>query len=306
MSRSTGWTAHDIPYQHGRLALVTGATGGIGTHTALELARAGAAVLLTGRDEEKLEETADAIRAEVGAAEVETLLLDLADLASVRRAADIVVGSGRALDLLVNNAAVMAVPRRRTTTDGFELTFGTNHLGHFALTGQLLPALLRADAPRVVTVSALLARWRTAALVDVNSVRRYSPMRAYAKSKLANVMFTQELTHRARNSPLAPVAVHPGVAATGLQRHTSAPVRWATDHLLTLLAGTPASAALPSLYAATAPGVDPGSFIGPTGFAETRGTPGPVRLPSRALDADRALELWTKSGEVTGVTYDFG
>lgn len=196
-----GWTAdrlpESIPSQKGRLAVVTGANSGIGEVTATALAGAGAEVVVAGRDAGKARAAVERITAAVPGAVARPEVLDLADLASVAAFADRLTAVGRPLDLLVNNAGVMAIPDRRTTADGFELTFGTNHLGHFALTGGLLPLLLRAPGARVVTVSAMIARSRLARLDDLNSERRYRPMGSYATSKLANVLFARELQRRA-------------------------------------------------------------------------------------------------------------
>ncbi|MFJ2650509.1 oxidoreductase [Streptomyces sp. NPDC087420] len=305
MSTST-WTTADIPSQRGKLALVTGANSGIGYQTALELARAGAAVILAGRSASSIADAASAVAREVPSAELIPLQLDLADLTSVSDAAGKVLSHGRPLDLLINNAGVMAVPERRTTKDGFELTFGTNHLGHFALTGHLLPALLGADASRVVTVSARVARSRGTTFDDVASERKYTPMGAYTKSKLANVVFTQELVRRAGGTSLSAVAVHPGAAMTGIQRHVPRVVKAIVSGVIQpLMMQAPDQAALPSLFAATDPAVSAGDFVAPTGPMEGRGTPGIVALPPAAADRATAKDLWELSERLTHVTYTF-
>ncbi len=286
--------------------IVTGATGGIGWATARELARSGAEVLVTGRDPGRARRAAERMAAEVPGARVRPDMLDLADLASVTGFAHRVEHGGRPVDLLVNNAGVMGIRHRETTKDGFELTFGTNHLGHYALTGRLLPLLLAAPAPRVVTVSAAIARSPMAELSDPQSARRYHPMAAYAKSKLANVLFALELQHRADAAgvPLTSVAVHPGTSLTGLQRHAPRPVRALARVALDRLVGQPVEqAALSSLYAATADEVTPGGFYGPTGRFEARGAPGPVELPTLAEDARAARALWESSERLTRVRY---
>ncbi|MEU3352959.1 oxidoreductase [Streptomyces sp. NPDC037389] len=300
------WTTEDMPSLKGRLAVVTGATSGIGYVTARELARAGAEVVVTGRDAGRARRATEDMAREVPGARVRPDLLDLADLASVTGFAHRVEHGGRPVDLLVNNAGVMGFRHRATTRDGFELTVGTNHLGHFALTGRLLPHLLAAPAPRVVTVSAAISRSAIAELSDLQSTRKYRPLNAYAKSKLANVLFALELQRRAGAAgvPLTSAAVHPGFSATGLQRHASRPVR----ALARLLPGhfvgqSVASAALPTLYAATAEDVAPGGFYGPTGRFETRGAPGPVDLPTPAADATLAARLWRTSESLTHVRY---
>ncbi|MEU1308155.1 oxidoreductase [Streptomyces cinnamoneus] len=300
------WTIEDMPGQEGRLAVVTGASSGIGYVTARELARAGAETVVTGRDAGRARQAAERIAAEVPGARVRPDLLDLADLSSVAGFAHRMEHGGRPVDLLVNNAGVMGVHRRRTTEDGFELTVGVNHLGHFALTGRLLPLLLRASAPRVVTVSAAISRAPLADLSDLQSAGKYRPMAAYAKSKLANVLFALELQHGAdaAGAALTSVTVHPGASWTGLQRYASPPVRALERVALERLFGQPVDrAALPSLYAATAPGVAPGGFYGPTGHFEQRGAPGPVELPRPARDPTLALSLWEISEALTRVRY---
>ncbi|GHG52688.1 oxidoreductase [Streptomyces griseocarneus] len=300
------WTTADMPRQQGRLAVVTGATGGIGYVTALELARAGAEVVVTGRDAGRTRNAAERMAAALPGARVRPGLLDLADLASVTGFAHRMEHGGRPVDLLINNAGVMGVPERRTTKDGFELTFGTDHLGHFALTGRLLPLLLRAPDPRVVTVSAAICRSPIAELSDPQSTRKYHPMAAYAKSKLANVLFTLELQRRAdaAGAALTGVAVHPGSSPTGLQRYASRPVRALARLTLGHIVGQSVTeAAGPSLYAATAPGVVPAAFYGPTGRFEQRGAPGPVELPTLAGDPALARTLWETSETLTRVRY---
>ncbi|GHF59237.1 dehydrogenase [Streptomyces mashuensis] len=300
------WTAEDMPDLHGRLAVVTGATGGIGRVTARELARAGAEVVVTGRDPGRARRAAEEVAGEVPGARVRPDLLDLADLAGMTGFAHRMEHGDRPLDVLVNNAGVMAVPERRTTKDGFEYTMGVNHLGHYALTGRLLPLLLRAPDPRVVTVSAAIARSPMAELSDLQSARSYHPMAAYAKSKLANVLFALELQRRAdaAGATLTSVAVHPGGSATGLQRYAPRPLRFLARVALEPLVGHDvAEAALPSLYAATAAGVQPGGFYGPTGRFEQRGGPGPVELPAQTADPDLGLRLWEASEALTHVAY---
>jgi NAD(P)-dependent dehydrogenase (short-subunit alcohol dehydrogenase family) len=296
----------NLPSQRGTTALVTGANSGIGFETALALARAGAAVWLGGRDVTRLDEARARIADEVPGATTTSLRLDLADLSSIAEAAEIVLAGGHPLDLLINNAGVMAIPDRRLTRDGFELTFGTNHLGHFALTGRLSPALLKADHPRVVEVSALVSRNKGVTFDDPQSEHDYTPMGAYAKSKLANVLFIEELTRRAENTNLIAVAVHPGTSMTGLQRHSSRVVQVLGGLVLDRFIGQSTDqAALPSLYAATRPEVESGDFFAPTGRRELRGAPGRVPLPPAAEDRVAATTLWEYSEEVTGVRFAF-
>lgn len=293
--------------QSGKAALVTGANSGIGFETSLALARAGATVWMAGRDLEKIEHARASVAAQSPGAQTRPLALDLSDLASVKIAAETVLAGGEPLDLLINNAGVMAIPERRVTKDGFELTFGTNHLGHFALTGRLLPALLSAPSARVVEVSAQIARRKNIDLGDPQSERDYSGMSAYAKSKLANVVFIEELARRANQTGLLALAVHPGTSMTGLQRHGSRATQAIATLLLERLVGqSTEQAALPSLYAATMPDVRSGQFFAPTGRAELRGVPGPVPLPPAAEDLELATKLWGYSEDVTGVHFVFG
>ncbi|MDG9717044.1 oxidoreductase [Streptomyces sp. DH24] len=302
-----GWTAHDIPDQSGRVAVVTGANGGLGYVTALELARKGATVVLACRSETRGRDALDRLAAEVPSARAELRPLDLGDLRSVR---DFASGLpyGR-VDLLVNNAGVMALPYG-TTADGFETQFGVNHLGHFALTGLLLPALLAAPGARVVTVSSMLHALANIDIGDLNSERAYRPWVAYARAKTANLLFTHELARRAaaHGVDLLAAAAHPGYAATGLQ--TAGPRasgRRLAERLMTLgnrvVAQSAEAGAAPVLYAATAPGVRPDSFTGPS-FALWRGAPAPSwRAPWTRHDT-AGRRLWTASEELTGVTYD--
>ncbi len=297
------WTPAAIDSQAGRVALITGGNSGIGWQTARVLAGHGARVILAGRDPGRLDPAAERIRAEVPAAEVDTLVLDLGDLTSIGVAAKQIVDGGP-LDLLINNAGVMNVPQRQTTADGFELTFGTNHLGHFALTAQILPALRAAPAARVVTVSAIAARWGSGELTDLMSQQKYRPMGAYAKSKRANIVFTIELARRLAGTPMTAVAVHPGAALTNLQQHSQGPAARLLMPLLGRLAmGSPEGAAWPSLYAATDPAIESGAFIGPAGRRQDSGTPKPARLPRGADDPAGTASLWRESERLTGVTF---
>ncbi|WP_326579924.1 oxidoreductase [Actinacidiphila glaucinigra] len=298
------WTPDAIADQRGRTALVTGGNSGIGLETARVLARHGARVILAGRRQDTLDEAAAALGAEQPGSEVGTVVVDLGDLASIRRAGERLAAEPRVIDLLINNAGVMNVPGRRTTADGFELTFGTNHLGHFALTAGLMPALLRSPAARVVTVSAVAARWRSGRLDDLNSERRYGAMTAYAKSKRANVVFTRELARRLAGTRVEAVVVHPGSAMTNLQRHSSGPLsRMLVAMAARALMGSQEGAAWPSLYAATSPDVRSGHFTGPAGRDQTSGTPVLVPLPRGADDPAEGERLWTASERLTGVRF---
>ncbi|HEX6515026.1 MAG TPA: oxidoreductase [Nocardioidaceae bacterium] len=304
------WTLEQMPDLTGRRALVTGATSGLGLCTVVELARQSAQVLMTGRDKGRLEEAVEAVLRAVPHADVQPLLLDLADLSSVRDAAAEASTYGP-LHLLVNNAGVMATPHRRTA-DGFELQLGTNHLGHFALTGLLLPQLAAADDARVVTVSSLMHRLaRTVTLTDPRVSRgRYQKWIAYGQSKLANLLFAFELDRRNRAAGLgvASMAAHPGYAATNLQHAGLAQSRLRVEEAVvaafTRLVAQPADqGALPTLMAATMPGLPGGSYVGPTGPGEARGAPGLVGCSRPARDPELARALWHVSEAATGVTY---
>ena len=296
------WTPADLPDQSGRTALVTGANSGLGLHTSLELARAGARVLLATRSPERGEQALARIRAEVPGAAVERVALDLASLASVRAAAQDVLDRASALDLLVNNAGVMAVPRG-TTADGFETQLGTNHLGHFALTGLLLPALLAAPAGRVVVVSSSAHRMGRIAVEDLMSERSYSRWGAYGQSKLANLLFARELSRRAEGRLLV-ASAHPGYAATNLQSgQGSRLLEMAMALGNRVLAQSDAQGAWPSLYAATMPDVRPDDYWGP-GVFEVRGHPRRVDRAPAARDDVVAHRLWQQSQTLTGVDFD--
>lgn len=293
-----GWSARDIPRLADKNAVVTGANSGIGYVTARELARAGAAVVIACRDEGRGAEALQRLRSEVSDARVTLETLDLSSLSSVRQFVHRFRLSHSRLDILVNNAGVMAIPDRRLTPDGFEMQFGINHLGHFALTGLLLDRLLTADAPRVVTVSSGVAAFGKVDLDNLQSERRYTPMGAYAQTKLANLLFMRELDRRVRPRDLVSVAAHPGATITNLQRYAFARI--------TKIFGQSAEwGALPSLYAATAPGVSGGSYFGPRDRFGLAGPPKLVSLPRRAQDATLAARLWEASEKLTGVRFAF-
>lgn len=303
------WTANQIPNLSGRTAVVTGANSGLGHVTARELARAGASVIVACRNTAKGEDAAAAIRAAIGPdADVAVGRLDLADLASVREFAGRVAGERERVDLLINNAGVMAPPRR-LTADGFESQLGTNHLGHFALTGLLLHRLLAAPASRVVTVSSHMHRIGKIRFDDPQSERRYNNWLAYSQSKLANLMFCFELDRRATaaGTALTSVASHPGYAVTNLQfAGPQKPLERAVMQVGNrVIAQGAEMGALPSLYAATVADVPGGSFVGPDGFMENRGYPRIVTASGRAYDPEAWRRLWELSERLTGVTYEF-
>ena len=288
-----------MPDLSGRVAVVTGATSGLGLATATELARRGAHVVLTARDPARGEAALERVRA-VGSAEVAAL--DLADLASVRAFAA-AYGHDR-LDLLVNNAGVMATPLRRTA-DGFELQIGTNHLGPYALTGLLLPRLLDTPGSRIVTVASVLAEFGRLNLDDLNyERRRYARWGAYNASKLANLLFTFELSRRltAAGAGTSALAAHPGLAATGLGKGFGGP-QAALMTVLKVVSQSSDAGALPQLRAATDETQPSGTYLGPGGTGGRSGPPVPVAAPRRAWDPATMSRLWDLSAELTATPY---
>ena len=302
------WTTNDIPDLSGKLAIVTGATGGLGLETALVLAAKGAEVVLAARNPSKGAEAERLIRARHPAANVRFDLLDLGDLVSVAAFADRHLAAGRPIDILINNAGIMALPTRQTTVDGFEMQFGTNYLSHFALTGRLLPLLTQAQA-RVIQLSSVAHRSGHIRLDDLNSTTGYSPWPVYQQSKLAMLMFAIELQRRsdAQGWGLTSVAAHPGFARTDLitNGHAGKPGLFARGARLLegVLSHSAADGALPILMAATLPNVVPAGYYGPTGFQEMKGPPGPAEIKPQARDAEVARRLWAESERLTGVRY---
>jgi len=294
------WTANDIPDLGGKTAVVTGANSGLGYETAIALARHGAHVVLACRDERRGTEAIERLRQEAPQASVELSLLDLADLTSVRKFADAYAGERDHLDILVNNARVMALPERRTTADGFEMQFGTNHLGHYALTGLLLPQLQARPGARVVSVTSFGHKVGRMNFDDLQWERSYRKWLAYGRSKLANLLFIFELDRRARagGSSIVATVAHPGYANTNLQAGTS--FQWSN-----FMAQSAADGALPTLYGATAPDAQGGEFFGPSGFLQQHGAPERVKAAKKAYDTDSARRLWEVSEQLTGVTYNF-
>ncbi|MFC6646129.1 oxidoreductase [Granulicella cerasi] len=305
------WTAANIPSQTGKTAVVTGANSGIGYQAALELARAGAHVLLGARDVGKGDVAAAKIRAAVPNANVEVVALDMASLSSIHSFAESFAARGVALEILINNAGVMAIKDRELTVDGFEKQMGTNHLGHFALTGLLLPQLLYSrdeSSPRVVTVASLAHRGGKIELDNLNAETGYTPWGAYNNSKLANILFARELHRRLQGRALSlkSLAVHPGVSKTNIFQN-GLKGKDLKSLIMSSVGGfmmqDDAMGALPTLFAATAPEARGGQYIGPDGFMAFKGYPTVEQPKPQALDDDMARKLWEKSEELTGVKY---
>ena len=309
------WTAEDLPDLHGRTMLVTGATSGLGEASAIALATRGAHVVLATRSTERTAAVMDRIHHRVPAASMEHLLVDLADLQSIRQAAHSLAEHHDSLDTFIANAGIMAPPLQRTV-DGFELQMGVNHLGHFALLGHLLPLLLAAEEPRVVVVSSINHRMARLRVDDLHLEHtRYHRWVAYANSKLANLLHVLELQRRAdaAGSALTAVAAHPGYTDTSLQG-TGPTMQGGITGVVTgagallgnaVLAQPVARGVLPQLYAATAPALPGASYWGPDGPLEVRGYPAPASRSAQAEDANLAAELWRVSEASTDVTYEF-
>ena len=301
------WRREDIPPQSGKLAIVTGANGGLGYEIAEALANAGAEVIIAARNPERGHSAAQRIGRDA-AGKVRFEALDLADLASVQAFAERVVQQGRPIDLLINNAGLMMPLERRNTADDFELQLGTNHLGHFALTARLLPLLQRGATPRVVTVSSNAHRQGKINFADLQSRQKYRPLAAYAQSKLANLLFAQELQRRSTSGRwgIASIAAHPGMAKTDLMANgpgTGGFLGW-MDKLLSPIAGHGAPAgALPILYAAVSPHALPGAYYGPRDMFEMKGPVALAKIAAPALDVAVAARLWTCSEALTDTYY---
>ncbi len=297
------WTIADIPDQTGRVAVVTGANSGLGLETARELSGRGALVVLAVRAVDRGEAAIVEIRRTYPDANLELVRLDLASLESIREAAGELSSRWERIDLLINNAGVMYTPRQ-LTADGFEMQFGTNHLGHFALTGLLIDRLTAVPGSRVVTVSSIGHRiWSRIDFDDLNAEKRYRRVAAYGRSKLANLLFTYELQRRLEEAgaETAALAAHPGGSATELGRHLPG-ARLATP-LLTAMTQSAAMGALPTLRAASDPEATGGQYYGPDGFREIRGNPVVVQSSDRSHERDTQRLLWLHSEEMTGVTF---
>jgi NAD(P)-dependent dehydrogenase (short-subunit alcohol dehydrogenase family) len=307
----TSWTSSDIPDQTGKTALVTGANSGLGLRSAQALARAGAQVILGCRNPDKAADALTLVKADAKGAEPLYAALDLADLGSIEACAAEVGRHVDKLDILMNNAGVMAIPRRETA-DGFEAQFGTNHLGHYALTGRLLPSLLRAPAPRVVTTSSHVHRGGKMRWDDLHWRTSYRKWMAYGQSKLANLLFAFELDRRARDAGTALVSVgaHPGYAATHLQSvgpemAGNSFMERATELTNKVFAQSDVQGAWPQLYAATMPDVEGGTYYGPGGVFEMRGSPKLAKTSAAARNEADAQRLWELSEHETGVVYSW-
>lgn len=305
MSSHDKWSAANVPDQSGRIAVVTGANTGIGYHAAATLARRGAHVILAVRNLEKGNAALARIVAADSKADVTLQQLDLSSLDSVRAAAKALRSAYPRIDLLINNAGVMYTPKQ-VTADGFEMQFGTNHLGHFALTGLLLESLLGVRGSRVVTVSSNAHRFRAAIhFDDLQWEHRYDRIAAYGQSKLANLLFTYELQRRLAEQQKNTIAVaaHPGTSNTELTRNLPAILKPANALIGPLLFQSAAMGALPTLRAATDPDVEGGQYYGPDGFGQQRGHPKLVESTAQSHDEELQRRLWTVSEELTGVTY---
>lgn len=306
---SQPWTLDDMPPQKGRTILITG-TGGLGFEDALALARAGGDVIIAGRNPTKGAEAVRRIKERAPQASVTLEIVDLASLASIEALAKRLKETRDHIDVLINNAGVMTPPTRQTTSDGFELQFGTNYLGHFALTGRLLPLLTRAKNPRVVTLSSIAVRSASAAINfdDLQAERNYKPMPVYTQSKLACLMFAFELQRRSDDAGwgITSMAAHPGVSRTDLLHN--APGRNSAQGLLRtvlwFLFQPVAQGALPTLFAVTSPNARGGGYYGPDRLAETRGHPTEAQIPRQAMEKHVAHRLWELSEKLTGISFN--
>lgn len=304
------WNAQQIPDQTGKIALVTGANSGIGFHTALELARAGATTILGCRNIDKAEIAMKEIKNQVPNAKIEIANLDIGDLSSISRYAKEFIDSKRSLDILINNAGIMTPPKRLVTKDGFEIQWGTNHLGHFALTGKLLPVITKAESGRIVTVSSIAHRGAKINFEDLNSEKSYKPMSVYGQSKLANIVFGIELQKRLINnkSKVLSMVAHPGVVASNLTNNSydtnPTLMGWISKTFVHYFASPALNGALPSLYAATAKEAEGGKLYGPNAFFGLSGYPVEEK-PNKAATSDATLpeRLWDISEKLTGVSF---
>jgi NAD(P)-dependent dehydrogenase (short-subunit alcohol dehydrogenase family) len=304
----TRWTIADIPSQAGKRAVITGATGGLGYETSLELARAGAEVILTGRSETKGRTAIERIRREVPNASVRFDTIDLANLQSIKAGAERLLAEGKSIDILVNNAGVMMLPKHEFTADKFERQFGTNYLSHFALTARLLPLLRKSASPRVVNLSSIAHRRGKIDFANLQGERAYRAWPAYEQSKLAMLIFALELQRKsdAAGWHLMSNAAHPGFARTDLIANgpgTSGVLSLASAVMMPFLSHSAAAGSLPTLYAATSPDAQPAAYYGPDGFQEMKGWPSNARIFPQARDATVSAKLWDVSEHLTGVRW---
>ena len=304
------WTVELMPKQNGRVAIVTGANSGVGYETALALAAKGAYVVLACRNLDKAQVAAHAIQQQVPSAKIDVMPLDLSSLASVHTFAREFMVHHNRLDMLINNAGVMAIPRQ-ASADGYEMQFAVNHLGHFALTGLLLEMLLQTSDSRIVNVSSGASFYGSINFDDLQHEKSYSRYQAYGQSKLANLLFTFELQRQFDQIDTSTMALsaHPGYARTNLQQNAAqqsdAPVEgWFYRLIEPVLSQSAAMGALPTLYAATTPDIEKGGFYGPH-FLHMRGYPTLIRGCAKAYDATAAKRLWQISEDLTHIKYDF-
>lgn len=301
------WTAANIPHRNNGLAVITGSTEGIGYEDALALSSAGWDVIIMGRNHQKGTESIAKINQINPMAKVNFEKIDLADLSSIKAFASKMISKGQAIDLLINNAGVMTPPKRLETADGFELQFGTNHIGHFALTAQLIPLLRKSSDARVVTVSSVANRAGAINFDDIQSKSSYNPMKSYSQAKLANLMFALELQRQSEKHGwgIKSMASHPGVSRTNLLIKGAG--RWSGPGIartfLPFLFQPPAQGALPTLYAATSPDAIGGLYYGPNKMSETRGFPTIAKIPVQAEDENVSLKLWELSQELAKVKF---
>lgn len=302
------WTANNIPSRNDGLAVITGSTEGIGYEDALALSSKGWNVIMMGRNTRKGKEAIEKIHVIDPKAKVSFEQIDLADLSSIKDFASRMISSGRPIDLLINNAGVMTPPMRLETVDGFELQFGTNHLGHFALTAQLMPLLRKGKDARVVTVSSVANRDGKINFEDLQFKHSYAPMEAYAQSKLANLMFAFELQRQSEKHGwgITSIAAHPGISRTNLL--ITGAGRWSVPGIartfLPFLFQPSSQGALPTLYAATSPDAKGGLYYGPNKMSETRGFPSIAKIPAQAQDVNVSLKLWETSQELAKCNFN--
>lgn len=302
------WGVKNISPQSGRRVLITGGNSGIGFQTAIELARRGAEIILPARTATKSINAIKRIQSEVPNAKLVSAVLDLASLASIHSFAEFYEEHfpGQSLDLLINNAGVMALPKRELTVDGLELQFAINYAGAFALTALLFPHLKQQHGTRIIHTSSVVTHQAKMEFDNLQSERKYKqPYGTYSQSKLANLIFAFELQRRlnATGSPIVSVGVHPGLVATNLASHMTGIPKMLGSILVPLMGQGAAHGALPTLFAATALDVVPGGYYGPNGFFELKGYPAPAKIPPMAIDTTLAQKLWEETERLTGILF---